>query len=94
MQLNHRVGNFEYDMPIGFRDDSNANDICASIYSEKLGLKIFIDHFNPDEREVASYKRFSVYKVNECGEIEDSINDLVAEVEDWQAVSLTINSLG
>lgn len=91
MQLNHRVGNFEYDIPIGFRDDSNANDICASIYSEKMGLKVFIDHINPEEREVASYKRFSVYKVNECGEIEDSINDLVAESEEWLSIYSLLN---
>ena len=83
MQLNHRVGSFEYTMPYGFKDDSNANDICASIYSEKMGLKIFIDHINPEEREEPNYKRFSVYKTNEFGEVEDSINDLVAESEEW-----------
>lgn len=86
MQLNHRVGNFEYPMPEGFKDDSNGNDICASIYSKDLGLKIFIDHIDPEEREEPSYPRFAVYKTNADGEIEDSVGGLVYQSDDWVEV--------
>ena len=73
-------------MPEGFKDDSNGNDICASIYSEALGLKIFIDNKDPDAREEPNYPRFAVYKTNGDGEIEDPINDLVFQSEDWLSV--------
>lgn len=60
--------------------------MCASIYSEKLGLKVFIDHKDLDMREESNYPRFAVYKTNDDGEIEDSINDMVFQSEDWKAL--------
>lgn len=91
-RLNHRVANFEHLMPEGFKDDSNGNDVCASIYSEKLGLKVFIDHKYPNKREESNYPRFAVCKTNDDGEIEDSINDIVFQSEDWGSIIANINT--
>ena len=93
MQLNHRVGDFEYPMPEGFKDDSNGNDICASIYSESLGLKIFIDHKDPEAREEPNYPRFAVYKTNDDGEVVDHVDGLFLQSENWLTVIDKINSL-
>lgn len=93
MAINHRLHGFEYPIPDGFRDDSNGNDICASIYSKALGVKIFIDRANPDEREEPNYSRFSVYKTNSYGEIEDHIAGLVIESESWLPITEKIESL-
>lgn len=87
-KLNHKVGSFEYSLPISFIDDSNGNDICASIYSQLYGLKIFIDHIDPIKREEPSYSRFAVYKTNEYGETED----LILESECWSDILSFLNS--
>ncbi|HHC7417891.1 TPA: hypothetical protein ACN3ZQ_001075 [Vibrio cholerae] len=81
-KLNHRVGCFEHEIPKSFVDDSNGNDVCASIYSEDLKVKVFIDHINPEEREEPSYARFAIHKTNEFGETED----LVLESESWEEI--------
>lgn len=84
--FNHGLVGFEFPLPNGFKNDSNRNDICASIYSDSLGLKIFIDQADPSKREEPSYPRFAAYKTNEDGEIEDSINDMVFQSEDFKAL--------
>lgn len=81
-KLNHRVGYFEHEIPKSFVDDSNGNDICASIYSHVLRVKIFIDHINSNEREEQSYARFAVHKTNELGETKD----LILESESWDEI--------
>ncbi|MBE0506975.1 MAG: hypothetical protein IBX50_09695 [Marinospirillum sp.] len=73
---------FEEKIPPTFYDHSNRNDICPSIYSRLLGIKIFIDSKNPEEREEPNYPRFSVYKTNEIGETEE----IAYETEVWQEI--------
>lgn len=80
--LQHRIGTFEHTLPPTFIDSSYGNDICPSIYSKALQLKIFIDHVDPLKREEPSYARFGVYKTNELGETEGSL----LESEHWEDV--------
>ena len=88
IRLNHpNVCSFEGTFPEGFADVSYGNDVCASIYSSKLGLKVFIDHLLPRDREEPEYSRFSIYRANEFGETEE----LMFETEDFKDVETYIN---
>lgn len=82
-----RVKTFEENLPIGFVDDSYGNDVCASVISSALGLKIFIDSKNPEDREEPQYPRFSIYKTNIYGETED----LIFETDEFEKIKDIVN---
>lgn len=72
------------EMPKGFEDASWHNDACPSIESRALGLRVWIDFPNPDDRELAGMGRFTVQKIDADGESVDS-PDLL-NTDDWSAV--------
>lgn len=95
-KLKHCVGgDFEHKLPDGFVDDSYGNDVCASILSKELKLKIFIDDVNPENREIADSKRFTMLQTNEDGEILTYNHDggFCFETDDWSEVLKAINAL-
>lgn len=67
-KLNHRIADFEYEIPKGFVDSSSLNDQCASIISEELDLQIFIDAKDLADRENEELARFCIINASECGE--------------------------
>lgn len=86
--LNHRVSDFEYDIPSGFKDTSYGNDVCASITNDDLNLQVFIDAKNPEMREESSYPRFSVIYADTYGECGNTL----FESEDFLSVLAFVNS--
>lgn len=48
------------EVPASFDDVSWHNDACPSFVSDALGLQIFIDYKDPNQREFPETERFSV----------------------------------
>ena len=70
-------------MPEGFTDSSWHNDVCPSIQNEKLGLRIFIDYVDVDQREVQENGgRFIVYRTDD----NKMPNDDVLVTDNWDEV--------
>lgn len=48
-------------IPEHFKDDSWVNDSCNSFYSERYCMKLWIDHEDEEQREVAGFRYSLVY---------------------------------
>lgn len=94
-KLKHCVGgNFEHELPVGFVDDSYGNDVCASILSKELKLKIFIDDVNHENREITDSNRFTMLQTNEDGEVlYDFDEGFCFETDSWDEILKAINSI-
>lgn len=86
-------------IPAGFEDTSWHNDACPSFQHEGLGLHLFIDYADPDDREMGSPFRFRVDQLVKQSYIDndgkdatvwewpdDGADTLVAESDDWMVV--------
>ena len=74
----------EADMPAipeGFADNSWHNDSCPNFASEALGLHIWIDFADPEQREISDGCRFTL----EPSDNLDTITDPVC-TDDWAAI--------
>jgi hypothetical protein len=72
------------DAPEDFRDTSWRNDTCPSFTSEKLKLKVWIDHTDRRQREWPDddHRRFLVERINEDG---DNVETLL-QCDEWREV--------
>jgi hypothetical protein len=68
-------------IPQGFEDSSWHNDSCPSFTSEELGLRIWIDFADPEQRDITEGSRFAL----EPSESLDNITDPIC-TDDWQAI--------
>lgn len=92
-------------IPAGFEDISWHNDACPSFEHKGLGLHLFVDYEDPEEREMASPVRFRVDQLElvrydtEDGEQEhwqwpeDGRDTLIAEGDDWMAIFAAIREV-
>jgi hypothetical protein len=68
-------------IPQGFEDNSWHNDSCPNFTSEALGLRIWIDFADPEQREIRMGCRFML----EPSDNLDTITDLIC-TDDWAAI--------
>ncbi len=69
-------------IPAGFGDTSWHNDMCPSFTSDQVGLTIWVDFANPEQREYPEWPRYRVTP-QEAG-VEVSGESL--ETNDWSEV--------
>ncbi|RXG91626.1 hypothetical protein [Bradyrhizobium zhanjiangense] len=72
-------------IPEGFADASWRNDACPSFLSEALGMRIWIDYADPQQRDHSDGCRFSLVPDS----MDDDITDGIA-TDDWAAVLAAI----
>nr|WP_166294334.1 hypothetical protein [Bradyrhizobium sp. 2S1]MCK7670896.1 hypothetical protein [Bradyrhizobium sp. 2S1] len=69
-------------MPQGFEDSSWHNDSCPNFTSAELGLRIWIDYFDPAKREIsAGGSRFTLEPADNLDDITDPIC-----TDDWAVI--------
>jgi hypothetical protein len=68
-------------IPQGFEDSSWHNDSCPNFTSEELGLRIWIDYADPEQREIREGSRFSLEPADNL----DTITEPTC-TDDWQAI--------
>lgn len=78
-------------IPGGFLDTSWHNDVCPSFTSDAIGLTLWIDYANPEDREHPSWSRFRLESQDhgvETGEYAldtDDIADVYAAIAERTA---------
>jgi len=72
----------------GFEDQSWHNDVCPSMASETLKLRIWCDYEDTEERELNT-ARYCVHKTDDDGQ---STAELLS-TDDWNAVVGLINTI-
>jgi hypothetical protein len=68
-------------IPQGFEDSSWHNDSCPSFTSEALGLRIWIDFADPEQRDIREGCRFALEPADNL----DTITEPTC-TDDWQAI--------
>jgi hypothetical protein len=78
-------------IPEGWQDSSWGNDVCPSFLIPAAGLKVFIDHEDPSQREIEDAPRFSVHPTDADGNVDYEAADCcILETESWDIVLHTI----
>ncbi|SIO50051.1 hypothetical protein SAMN05443247_06618 [Bradyrhizobium erythrophlei] len=68
-------------IPQGFEDNSWHNDSCPNFTSAELGLRIWIDFADPEQREISEGCRFTL----EPSDNEDTITEPIS-TDDWAVI--------
>lgn len=72
-------------MPAGFEDTSWHNDMCPSATNEALGIRVWVEHKDPERRENAGPVRYILDEVaGACPIIEMG--------DDWDAIVRAIDA--
>ena len=75
-------------IPEGFVDQSWHNDTCPSFVNEALGVQLFVDYLDPEQREL-KWPRFSLLRLSD-----DSSDDAtLASTDDWDEIVRVIDAL-
>ena len=91
--------NLDVIIPEGFIDSSWKNDICPSWINNEHNIKLFIEHLEPEKRELDDMDRFYLvwYSTYYCDpetgnkEFEPSTDDIELSTNDYTEVLETID---